>query len=518
LHSRSIKRKAIKYAILLVVIIASGFLLNSLYDIYGLTYHRHLLATLFSIVLISFILFFLFFLIRRIVTPLNTLAKVFEEMTKSKFNLSSKNKTTLKKLSSYSDEVSTLINSFLKFERLYKQFRSQLRRSTRQREKLENSLAIAAGIQLSLLPNVPGMLSHPNIDLYALLESAEKVGGDWYDFFFLDDTSLFFVLGDVSDKGISAALFMAIVKTHLSSIVEFEKNPAKIVALLNKKLRANNPHHMFVTLFLGILNIETGELHYINAGHCTPILLQKNQAPFFLAESYQPIVGVLNELHYHSRKLVLNQHDILFVYSDGVLEATNKSNDMFLDKRLLNYLTQTRPQKVRTLIRSVYTEIKHFSKRKTPRDDISMLAISLKQKIDLTRKKFWLTLPASIDSVDKFISFTQQHLEKYRISGKRKNEITLTLEELLVNIVENAYAHGSSDLISVSFEYISGRKIQIQLTDYGKPFDPVLYIQKQKVSKKIAKRGYGLQFAHTFCDEMSYKRIQHKNILTLRFE
>ena len=494
------------------------FLSHLVYVIYSVKYHlAHTTTFFFNAILVAIALASTLFLLQRILRPISILDQIFNELVVNNFKLSSANKKILNQLSTRFDEIGNLTRSFVKLEQQKEKHFTQLKNNIKRHERLENSLSIAHNIQNSLLPSSPGDLIHPNVNLYALLESAEKVGGDWYDFFFLDDQYLFFVLGDVSDKGIPAAIFMAIIKTHISSIIEFERDPAKLLQILNKKLLINNPRHMYVTLFIGTLNIVTGQLCYTNAGHCLPVLLQSNQKPILLEEFYQPIVGVIKDVTYQSRQITLNQYDTLFIYSDGVIEAQNRGKNMFSEKRLLDCLKLTQPKKVRTLVRLVYSEVKHFSNRNSPTDDISILAISLKRKVELTNQKIWLTLPASSQYLNDFLEFITKNLQKHRIITPRLSEITLAMEELLVNIIRYAYTDDNFGLISLGLEYVKPKKIVVQLEDYGKKFNPAIRLQEKSNAEQNKIGGYGLRLVSHLCSKIQYHRINHKNILLVEF-
>jgi sigma-B regulation protein RsbU (phosphoserine phosphatase) len=204
---------------------------------------------------------------------------------------------------------------------------------------------------------------------------AKEVGGDLYDFFLVDEDHLAVVIGDVSGKGVAAALFMVISKTMLKNSAQSGKRPAEIFRTVNNQLCQNNKGEMFVTSFMGILEISTGEFVYVNAGH-NPPLLKKSGGDFeWLPVEPGFVLAGLEDFPFPEVTVQLGEGDILFLYTDGVTEAVNTENELYSDDRLLEVLNDNTDRNVHELIRAVKADIDRFSEGAQQSDDIAMLAL-----------------------------------------------------------------------------------------------------------------------------------------------
>ncbi|MBF0397952.1 MAG: SpoIIE family protein phosphatase, partial [Desulfobacterales bacterium] len=234
----------------------------------------------------------------------------------------------------FKDEVGLLAKSFLTMKDELKKNICELVETTAIKERVLSELNIARTIQLGMLPK--DFPDHPQFDLYAILEPAKEVGGDLYDFFFIDDIHLCFTLGDVSDKGMPAALFMAITKALIKTVANQNLSPPEIMFKINNILCEDNPNSMFVTLIIGILNINTGELFYANGGHTPPIILSKNNGVFYKKDISGLIVGVIQNTPYIKITLSLEKDDAILLYTDGVSEAMDIDNVLFSYEKLIS--------------------------------------------------------------------------------------------------------------------------------------------------------------------------------------
>ena len=274
------------------------------------------------------------------------------------------------------DELEDLAGAFNKMAYDLKIYIENLQETTAAKERIQSELNVAREIQLGLLHKIfPPFPDYSQFDLYAMLEPAKEVGGDLYDFFFIDDDHLCFALGDVSDKGVPAALFMTITMALIRNTAEESFNPAFMMSRINDTLSADNPRSMFVTLIIGILNIRTGAVLYANGGHNPPILIRDNTTPVFKNELSGPLVGHMAGLPFKDLTLKLNPGDYLFLYTDGVTEALSSNHEFFSDERLLSEIGNTDEKDVEGITLEIRTKIREHTDSAPQSDDIAMMMI-----------------------------------------------------------------------------------------------------------------------------------------------
>ncbi|MFH1740315.1 MAG: cache domain-containing protein [bacterium] len=257
----------------------------------------------------------------------------------------------------------------------------RLAETTASKERIESELRIARDIQMGILPRLfPAFPERSEFDVYAIIDPAREVGGDLYDFFFIDEDSFCFLVGDVSGKGVPAAFFMAVTKTLIKAVAETGRSAGEIVTKVNEDLSAENESCMFVTLFYAVLNVKTGEVHYTNAGHNPPLLLaQKEKAVFLRGRGHpQLMAGALDGVTYRTDSLVLSPGDSIFLYTDGVTEAMNNSNELYSDDRLLQALSNFDGKSPEDLINDVMKNITEFTGGAEQSDDITILTLKFK--------------------------------------------------------------------------------------------------------------------------------------------
>ena len=278
-------------------------------------------------------------LVNRISQPLNLLAEHARTLAADDFSAGVNLPSEIEVLSHRStDEIGNLAGSFVHMEQTLQQYLTNLQETTAAKERIESELQIAHDIQMSMVPKIfPAFPHRCEFDLYATLIPAKEVGGDFYDFFFLDDDHLCFAIGDVSGKGVPASLFMAVTKTLLKAIASSVGSPDEILGRLNDEICRDNTSCMFVTLFSAILDIRTGRVEYSNGGHNLPYLLANGCiAP--LENTPGIVVGAMEGVAYQRKRIVLQPGDRLLLYTDGVTEAMDKSRELFSERRLEEFL------------------------------------------------------------------------------------------------------------------------------------------------------------------------------------
>jgi len=249
-----------------------------------------------------------------------------------------------------------------------------------QLESIKGDLAIAREIQLAILPRIfPPFPENENLlDISAQMTAAKDVGGDFYDFFRIDDDRIGFVIADVSGKGIPAAIFMAVSRTLVRATGIRGGNTAECMTYANELLTKESVDCMFVTVFYGIYNIQTGEIVYCNAGHNPPYLLKHDGSVEPLPLSKDPMVGAVEGITFHEEKVLLEKGDVLFMFTDGVTEALNASLEEFGEQRLEQTLQQADGMSCQKVINTVRDEMKAFVGDAEQSDDITILVLKRK--------------------------------------------------------------------------------------------------------------------------------------------
>ncbi|MFO7568741.1 MAG: SpoIIE family protein phosphatase [Smithellaceae bacterium] len=279
------------------------------------------------------------------------------------------------------DEVGRLAASFAAMRASLQTHISDLTKTTAAKEKIESELKIAHDIQMGMLPRTfPPFPRRNELDVFAMLKPAREVGGDLYDFFFMDNDHFCFTVGDVSGKGVPAALHMAITKILIKTKAQQGLPPETILARCNEDLAMDNPSMMFVTLFLGVLNVRTGALAYCSAGHPSACLLRAGEKVDSLPAENGMALGVVDDFVYRSRTVTLQKNDCLFLYTDGVTEAADVRDELFDEARLMQALEELKDRDVQDITDGVLERIEDFAGYAPQADDITMLAVRYKGK------------------------------------------------------------------------------------------------------------------------------------------
>ena len=253
----------------------------------------------------------------------------------------------------------------------------QMQKEHTQLESLKGDLAVASEIQQAILPRVfpPFPEDADKLDIAASMTPAKDVGGDFYDFFRIDDDRIGFVIADVSGKGIPAAIFMAVSRTLIRATGVRGSNPADCITYSNKLLAAESVDCMFVTVFYGIFNMKTGEISYCNAGHNPPYVLKRNGQVEALPMSQDPMVGAIDGIDYHEASLQLDQGDALVMFTDGVTEAMNIQNEEFGEERLEDTLDEVALHNCQQIVDAIKADVAAFAGEAEQSDDITVLAL-----------------------------------------------------------------------------------------------------------------------------------------------
>ena len=310
---------------------------------------------------------------RRLIGPLHELSDGVREISSGNFDKKLEIKT--------GDEIEELANSFNTMTGELKTYMANLTSVTAERERIATELNVATEIQNGLLPK--DFPARADCELFATMTPAKEVGGDFYDFYFLDETHLAITVADVSGKGIPAALFMVISKTILNNFAISKHNSeglAEVVAAANDKLCANNDATMFVTAFIGVLDLETGEFTFVNAGHNPPVIYHaaENHCDFLNVKK-NFVMGPMDGMPFAEQKISLAKGDLIFIYTDGVTEALNVADEEYLPDRLIKFMNETDCRAdLQTLLKNIRSDVAEHVGEAAQSDDITMFALRFK--------------------------------------------------------------------------------------------------------------------------------------------
>jgi sigma-B regulation protein RsbU (phosphoserine phosphatase) len=324
-----------------------------------------------------------YFLVSRVTRPLASLAEHADVLQKNDFVPSEEGDRELRSIT-FPHEIGNLSRAFLNMEGRLEEYVRNLKETTAARERLESELRIARDIQMSMLPiHSKALEGRTEIDLAAALEPAREVGGDFYDYFFIDERQFCFLVGDVSDKGVPAALFMARSNAMFRSAARRAAiTPDGILHLVNQELTDGNEMRMFITVCLGILNVDTGELTFSNAGHVHPILVNDAGGCTVVEPPVGKPLGITKKAVFTMKRLQLNRGEGLLVFTDGVTEAINRDGGFFGDDRLLALLREMKgPGQAGRYVDAVFREVGRFSGGAPRFDDIAVLCVRFKGEI-----------------------------------------------------------------------------------------------------------------------------------------
>lgn len=306
---------------------------------------------------------------RSITAPLQALAGATEVIASGNFDVE------LPPVRS-ADEVGKLTQAFIAMNRALKEYIRNLTETTAAKERIQSELKVATDIQAGLLPRLfPAFPERPEFEIYASMDPAKEVGGDFYDFFFVDDCHLCFLIADVADKGVPAALYMMVAKTLLKSEGQRLGEPDQILANVNNILAADNDSCMFVTVLCAVINVETGELRLTSAGH-NPPLLSDAAGVRYLSLATGFVVGPVPDQVYKTDRLTLRPGDTLFLYTDGVTEAQNRQQELFGEERLLEAFRSGPADDPAAVIRYIRGVVTGFVDGAAPSDDVTMVALT----------------------------------------------------------------------------------------------------------------------------------------------
>ena len=463
-------------------------------------------ASLYTSIFMQVIIFatlfvFVYILIKRVI--INNLQKINDTLgriTKGDLNVTVDVRSS-QEFASLSDDINSTVSTLKRY-------------IAEAAARIDKELEYAKQIQLSALPtNFP---ENEDYKIYAQMIAAKEVGGDFYDFYKLSDTTVAFLAADVSGKGIPAAMFMMTAKTIIKDLAESGMAVNDIFTKANEKLCENNESGMFVTAWMGILDLTTGSMQFANAGHNPPLLKRANGDFEYLKTRAGFVLAGMEGVRYRAGELMVYPGDRLFLYTDGVPEATNTENKLYGEDRLLAFMNKNASAEATDLLPALKANIDEFVGEAPQFDDITMLMFDYKPKqggVHVTNKTF----PAKIDVLSDVLGFVDQTLEGYECPMKIQTAICVAIEEVFVNVAHYAYGDSEGEMtLSIGFDAES-REITFRMRDKGIPFDP---LQKPDPDITLSAEdreigGLGIFITKKTMDTVTYAYENGENLLTM---
>ena len=375
------------------------------------------------------------------------------------------------------------------------------------RQHIETELSVANQIQTDMLPSIfPAFPERPEFDIYAGMTPAKEVGGDFYDFFLVDDDHLATVIADVSGKGVPAALFMVITKTLLKNAVQMGLSPREALEKVNNQLCENNEAEMFVTVWLGIYEISTGKLTAANAGHEYPAIRKAGGTFELLKDRHGFVLAGIENTRYREYEVEIGVGDTVFLYTDGVTEATDGANTLYGTDRLLAALNRTPDLGPEALLRQVKGDIDGFVGDAPQFDDITMLSFQRKETAPGIR------VEPDLEHLPWVCQFLEETLEAHGAPGKVVTQVNIAADEIFSNIVR----YSGAAQASVSCQVAENRAV-IRFSDDGAPYDPTTRPEPDTTLSAEEREigGLGIFMVKKSMDRVSYAYADGQNTLTI---
>jgi sigma-B regulation protein RsbU (phosphoserine phosphatase) len=474
---------------------------------------------IFSFVLLVSAFFFAKFLANMLSIPLNKFTNDISKMDAS----------DLKPVPvvDSSEELYTLSTTYNNMIDKMKTYVDNIEKITEEKESINAELKVAKRIQQDMLPNeFKELYNRKDIDIYGMNIPEVEIGGDFYNYILVGN-KLILIIADVSGSGIPASLFMAKTNALLNSAISWTTSPRTMLSYVNHELYKSNTEYYFVTIAIYTIDLKTRHVISVNAGHEDSIIIRKNGEVSKFKEKRTSPIGVSDNLRLEENEFDLNEGDTLFLFTDGVIEAVNKNEELFGENRLLDIIKVNRDKTIKELISNIKNEIDKFSAGLEQYDDITMLALRVIDRNETYNESlvynFEETFVGSYDIIDRIDSFLSQKLAVAYEENVDKfkpyiNKFEVCIEEIVVNILDYGYKKDEEKWIKMHVTIDrNDDKVTISCIDGGKKFDPTSVdepnILKDARDRKLG--GLGIFITRKFMDLMNYEYIDGKNILTL---
>ncbi len=481
--------------------VSEGFFLIAAIPVSEAMFSRNIAVSIlmFMEVLVFAALFInVYFLIKRlIVDNIHRINNSLAQITGGNLNVQV-NVREQEEFASLSDDINATVDTLKKF-------------IAEAESRIDRELEFARQIQHSALPSVfPPYPERRDFDIFASMDAAKEVGGDFYDFYLTDKKHLVFLIADVSGKGIPGALFMMRAKTLLKNLAKSGRGIDEVFNDANRALCENNEAEMFVTAWMGMLNTETGTLQYVNAGHNPPVLLRATGAAEFLRARPNLVLAGMDGTRYRKYEISLAPGDGIFLYTDGVTEAENPEHKLYGEDRLLKAVSDSERNPVK-ICEHVRADVDGFAENAEQFDDITMLCM----RMNYTENESTLCTLPDRESISSVLNFANARLDAMSLPSGVKNKVQAAIDEIYSNIV--FYSKAKSAKLTLCTD---NGKLILVFEDDGVPYDPTaernpdvtLSAEERKVG------GLGIFLVKRSASEVRYENRDGKNILTVGFD
>jgi sigma-B regulation protein RsbU (phosphoserine phosphatase) len=385
------------------------------------------------------------------------------------------------------------------------------------KERMQKELDAAREIQMAMLTT--DFPETATVCVHAELQAAREVGGDFYDVFELDPGRLCFCVGDVSGKGVGAALFMAMSKTLIKSRAMNDPSPASILTHVNEVLDQDNDACMFVTIWLGILDVNTGLVTYTNGGHNPPYLCRSDGSVEALTEAHGPVVAAVSGMVFKQGQLQLSAGDQLLLYTDGVTEALDPGEALYTEERLERLLKSTSAGTAEERVATTIGDVWKYKADAEQSDDVTVLALQfLGVPAGAEVQTLELRLTGRLEEIERCNTEFGTFSEAHGLPEKTRRSVNLVFDDLLNNVISYGYDDdGANHEILVRVD-MSPRELTIQIEDDGRPFNPFNLISPD-TELGIEERdigGLGIHLVRELMDTYAYTRRTDRNVVILR--
>ena len=484
------------------------------------------IATILTVLLLGFLLSR--HIRKNMVEPINMIAEAAEAYVKDKKDGGTLSENHFKGLGiDTGDEIENLYFTLSDMEKDLNAYEEDLTKAIQEQQRIGTELDLAKRIQEDMLPTIfPPFPERKDFDVYASMIPAKEVGGDFYDYFLIDDDHLCIIMADVSGKGVPAALFMMASKILLKTTAMAIPELGKILARVNNQICSNNSLEMFVTAWLGILELSTGKLTAANAGHEYPIIRQHGGRYELYRDKHGFVMGGMEGMEYKEYEVLLKPGSEVFLYTDGVTEATSEKNEQFGTKRLLESLNSGLAPELKGVLERVNDAVDVFVGDAPQFDDITMLCLyyagadatdsSEEQREGRYMKE--MTLEATVGNIPIVTDFINTELEALECPMKAQMQIDIAVDELFGNIAQYAYdplTGPATVRVEVDDDPMA---VIITFIDHGKPYDP-LAGKEPDITLNAEDRevgGLGVFLVKKTMDEITYEYKNGQNILKIR--
>ena len=392
----------------------------------------------------------------------------------------------------------------------------ELKDTTDTKERLEQELKVASDLQMQMLPKTyPPFPERTDIDIFGEVVTAKEVGGDLFDFFIRDEM-LFFSIGDAAGKGVPAALVMAITRSMFRAASMVYTSPKQIVESINRTVCQSNDSYLFVTLFMGVIDLATGKLRYSNAGHEPPMLVGSHTR--LLGVDNNIPLGLRTDWQYSEQETILMPGTTLFLYTDGFTEAETADQRRYGRDRMSQNAIRLAAKRfdARTFVKEIRKTERAFVNYIPQNDDISLLAIKYRGNIDSKLYYRSVLLNNNVDEVPVLANFIDGICNDMNFTDLDRTGVHLAVEEAVVNAMQYAYPKGSTGHIYVEAT-AHEENVYFEVRDNGAAFDPTK-VPKVDVNERVKQHaigGLGIHLIRHYMDNVFYERLEDKNVLTM---